>query len=80
MEVVIKFKLPEDRRQYTAATKGLNYFEVLKNFEDRLCSTLEWKTVNGQDGHDMDVKTITQLQKILQDIMDEHSVSLQELD
>jgi len=71
MQAVLKFDLPEDRDEYTAANHGMDYALTCWDMDQKLRSWLKY-------GHNFESadEALERVREVLNEIMDDHGIHL----
>lgn len=75
MEAILKFNLPEDRRNFEVATKATDYYCALWDFDQYLRGILK----HGCEGFkESENNTVEKLRKQLHELMEDNNVRFEE--
>ncbi len=76
MEAILKFDLPIDKDNYTAASKGMDYWFCLWDLDQWLRSEIKY---NDQNKSAEVINVLETVREELYDIMNDHNVTMQDI-
>ena len=75
MKAILEFKLPEDKDEFTLATKGSNYYFALLQMADHFRSDLK----HNDDYTHEEMAVVEKFQKEFLEILEDNNVNLDEV-